>query len=132
MPLTALVTDLSRAALESPLVKRAAARPHWRESYVATEVGDQILEGIVDLLYRDDDGLVIVDYKTDAVPTSALATRVDFYRPQMAAYAAALTAAAGAPVARCVLLFLSPTGAEAWEVREMPAAMAAIRAQILT
>ena len=26
----------------------------------------------MDLLYRDDEGLVIVDYKTDAVPLSAL------------------------------------------------------------
>jgi ATP-dependent exoDNAse (exonuclease V) beta subunit len=99
---------------------------------VATVVGDTVLEGIVDLLYRDDDGLVIVDYKTDAVPHSALSTRVAFYRPQMAAYAAALAAAAGEPVARCVLLFLSPTGAEAWEVPEIAAAMTAIRAQILT
>lgn len=132
VPLTALIAELVRAALDSALVKRAAARPYWRESYVAAEVGDQILEGVVDLVFRDDDGLVIVDYKTDAVPTSALATRVDFYRPQMAAYAAALTAAAGEPVTRCVLLFLSPTGAQAWEVPDIPAAMTAIRAQILT
>jgi hypothetical protein len=132
VPLTGLVGDLARSALNSPLVKRAAARPHWRESYVAAVVGDTLLEGIVDLLYRDDDGLVIVDYKTDAVPLSALSTRVDFYRPQMAAYAAALEAAAGEPVARCVLLFLSPTGAEAWEVPEIGEAMTAIRAQILT
>jgi ATP-dependent helicase/nuclease subunit A len=75
---------------------------------VATVLGDTVLEGIVDLLYRDDDGLVIVDYKTDAVPLSALSARVDFYRPQLAAYAAALEAAAGEPVARCVLLFLAP------------------------
>ena len=34
----------------------------------APTVGDRVLEGYIDLLYRDDDGLVIVDYKTDAVP----------------------------------------------------------------
>jgi ATP-dependent exoDNAse (exonuclease V) beta subunit len=41
---------------------------------VATVIGDRVLEGIVDLLYRDDDGLVVVAYKTDAVPLSALHT----------------------------------------------------------
>jgi ATP-dependent exoDNAse (exonuclease V) beta subunit len=131
VPHTGLVTTLVTAALASPLVQRASAAAHWRESWVATVIGDQVLEGIVDLLYRDDDGLVIVDYKTDAVPLSALSARVDFYRPQMAAYAAALQAATGEPVARCVLLFLSPDGAEPWEVPRIPAAITAIRARIL-
>jgi ATP-dependent helicase/nuclease subunit A len=131
VPYTELVTDLVMSALAAPLLRRAAARPHWRESYVATVLGDTVLEGIVDLLYRDDDGLVIVDYKTDAVPMSALSARVDFYRPQLAAYAAALETAVGEPVARCVLLFLAPAGAEAWEVPELQPAMTAIRAQVL-
>ena len=30
-----------------------------------------MLEGYIDLLYRDDDGLVVVDYKTDAWRTEA-------------------------------------------------------------
>nr|WP_275941617.1 PD-(D/E)XK nuclease family protein [Planosporangium mesophilum] len=106
-----LVAALTRAALGSPVVRRAAARQHWRETYVGTVVGDRVLEGIVDLLYRDDDGLVIVDYKTDAAPAAALGTRVDYYRPQMAAYATAVEAATGEPVSRCVLLFLTPYGA---------------------
>jgi len=131
VPYASLVGDLVASALSSPLLKRAAARPHWRESYAATMIGDTVLEGVIDLLYRDDDGLVIVDYKTDAVPFSALSARVDFYRPQMAAYAAAIEAAVGETVARCVLLFLSPTRAEAWEVPEIPAAVATIRASVL-
>ena len=130
-PMADLVSQLASSALRSPLVRRAAASRHWRESYVATVVGDRVLEGIVDLLYRDDDGLVIVDYKTDAVPLSALSTRVDFYRPQLAAYAAALEAATGEQIARCVLLFLSPTGAEAWEVPELGAAVMAVRAAVV-
>jgi len=106
-----IVAQLARAALDSDTVRRAAQRPHWRETYVGTLVGDRVLEGLVDLLYRDDDGLVIVDYKTDTVPPAALPRRVAFYRPQLAAYAAALQAATGEPLARCILLFLSPHGA---------------------
>jgi ATP-dependent exoDNAse (exonuclease V) beta subunit len=95
-----IVAQLARAALASGTVRRAASRPYWRETYVGTLVGDRVLEGFVDLVYRDDDGLGIVDYKTDTVPVSALDQRVGYYRPQMATYAAALEAATREQVAR--------------------------------
>jgi ATP-dependent helicase/nuclease subunit A len=123
-----LVTELAASALAAPVIRRAAALRHWRETYVGTRVGDQVVEGIVDLLYRDDDGVVIVDYKTDAVP--AIGARVDFYRPQMAVYAAAVEAAIGEPVRRAVLLFLAPGGAIAAEVSGLSAAVAALRSGV--
>jgi ATP-dependent exoDNAse (exonuclease V) beta subunit len=106
-----VVSGLVESALSSPVVARAAARPHWRETWVATTQPDgTVLEGIVDLLYREDDGsLVIVDYKTDAVPAPALPARAGYYRPQLAAYATALRAATPAPVTG-LLLFLHPNG----------------------
>jgi ATP-dependent exoDNAse (exonuclease V) beta subunit len=103
-----VVAALTRAALGSDVVKRAAVRSHWRESYVgAVQPDGTILEGFVDLIYREDDGrLVIVDYKTDAVPAAALDSRVTYYAPQLQAYATTLPNA-GPPV----LLFLNPAGA---------------------
>ena len=65
-------------------VRRAAYRQHWRETYVGTVVGDRVLEGFIDLVYENDDGLVIVGHKTDTVPAIALDRRVTFYRPQIA------------------------------------------------
>src|SRR5690606_27651464 len=106
-----IVAALARAALAAEIVRRAASRRHWKETYVGTTVGDRVLEGFIDLVFDDDDGLVVVDYKTDSVPSAALDRRVTFYRPQVAAYAAALAAATSRPVSRAVLLFLSPTGA---------------------
>jgi ATP-dependent helicase/nuclease subunit A len=94
-----------RAGLESPLLQRVAARPHWRETYVGTVVDGTVVEGYVDLLYRDDDGLVIVDYKTDvAIDPEALAA----YSTQVAIYARAVEDAVGEPVVRGALLFLRP------------------------
>ncbi len=56
-----------------------------------------VLEGIIDLMYREEDGsVVIVDYKTDAIPAAALQVRADFYGPQIRAYARAVRAATGA------------------------------------
>jgi ATP-dependent exoDNAse (exonuclease V) beta subunit len=112
-----LLRALVRAALASDVVRRAAAREHWRETYVGAQRPDGVLlEGFVDLIYRDDDGaLVIVDYKTDAVPEAALDSRVAYYQPQLAAYREALVAATGAAV-RTTLLFLHPAGAHTVDV----------------
>ena len=111
LPETELVTALVRSALDADLVRRAAVRPHWRESWLATSRPDgTVLEGIADLIYREDDGsLVIIDYKTDAVPGPAIDVRVNVYRPQIKAYAEMLAAAVGTkPSMR--LLFLHPAG----------------------
>ncbi len=107
------VTRLVRSALASEVVKRAAARPHWREPYVgAVQADGTVLEGFVDLLYREDDGsLVVVDYKSDHVPAAALPARRAHYGPQMAAYQAVLIAATGEAV-NTQLLFLDPNATD--------------------
>jgi ATP-dependent exoDNAse (exonuclease V) beta subunit len=79
---------------------------------VGCPFGDGVLEGFIDLLYRDDDGLVVVDYKTDTWRAdSDLDAKVDRYRVQLAAYAYAVSRVVDEPVPRAVLLFLSPTRA---------------------
>jgi ATP-dependent helicase/nuclease subunit A len=104
-----LVAVLAASALHSDVVQRAAAREHWRESFVGTVAEDgTIVEGFIDLLYREDDGsLVVVDYKTDAVPTGGIGSRVRYYQPQIEAYLNGIRDATGAE-ARGVLLFLHP------------------------
>lgn len=110
-----VVASLCWNALASDPVQHAARHDHWRETYVGTTRDDgTVLEGFIDLVYRDDDGsLVIVDFKTDAVPGAALAARAEFYRPQMDAYVEALAKATGNPSVSAVLLFLNPEGAAA-------------------
>ena len=107
-----VIADLARSAITSELVQRAAARPHWREVYAGALDDDGVLlEGFIDLLYRDDDGsLVVVDYKTDAVTTETLNEKVYSYRPQMKAYVTMLERATDARVS-ANLLFLTPSGA---------------------
>ncbi|PWD49387.1 DNA helicase UvrD [Serinibacter arcticus] len=106
-----VVEALVRSALASDLVRRAAEREHWAETFVATVEDGRVLEGFVDLTVRDaDGGVTIVDYKTDAVPAGALGARTQYYAPQLRAYARALRDA-GADVRRAVLLFLHPEGA---------------------
>jgi ATP-dependent exoDNAse (exonuclease V) beta subunit len=114
-----LVTMLVRSALGSDVVKRAAAREHWRESYVGmVQPNGNVLEGFVDLIYREDDGsLVIVDYKTDDAPDAALPSRVGYYAPQLNAYRSIVETAIEEPTASPILVFARQGSARSLEVR---------------
>jgi ATP-dependent exoDNAse (exonuclease V) beta subunit len=106
-----VVVRLARKALDSPSVRDAAQRPHWREVYASTPVAGRLLEGYVDLLYRGAEGLVVIDHKTSASADPAdLDSRVAGYRLQGAAYAVAVGAATGEPVVRVTFVFLTPAG----------------------
>jgi ATP-dependent helicase/nuclease subunit A len=120
------VEALVRAALDSPIVRTAAeSGRYWRELYVGTPFGTRVLEGFVDLLVEDPEGLSVVDYKTDQ--TTDLTGPSDGYRLQGAAYALAVEQVTGRPVERCTFLFLRADGALAREVSDLGAAKALVR-----
>ena len=89
-----IVRGCVQSALESDVVRRAATRQHWRESFVGRAIDDgTVVEGFVDLMYREDDGtIVVVDYKTDDIPAAAIGVRTEYYRPQINAYLGCLRA----------------------------------------
>ena len=84
----------------------------WAEIPVAARIetprGPVVIEGIIDLLYQDDDDrLVILDYKSDYVPTeAAVQDKLARYQWQGAAYAAAVTRATGRTVKDVQFLFV--------------------------
>ena len=80
-----------------------------RTLYPGAAGEELLLQGVVDCCLVEDDGLVIVDYKTDRVKTDAeIAARAEHYRGQLAAYSEALRRILQKPVKRCVLFFLTP------------------------
>jgi ATP-dependent helicase/nuclease subunit A len=69
-----------------------------------------LLEGRIDLLVEEEDGCVVVDYKTDSEPERSssdrfVEERMAYYQPQAAAYAAGLRAM-GVRVKSALLIFL--------------------------
>jgi ATP-dependent helicase/nuclease subunit A len=102
-----VVAALASSALAHPVVVRAATREHWKETYVGTLIGSVVIEGYVDLLYREDDGsLVVIDYKTDAAPTAGT---IAAYETQLALYARAVSDATGVQDVRTELVFCQAT-----------------------
>ena len=66
----------------------------WKDS------GETILvQGIIDAYFETDEGLVLVDYKTDKVEMPDGSDLVEKYRVQLDYYAKALTRLTGQPVA---------------------------------
>ena len=103
------VARLTRVAVESDIVKRAVTSGRlWREVPFGVPVGDGALEGFVDLLFEEDDGLVIVDYKTDSVEPEDVEDAANRYSLQAGSYALVAQRATRKPVKEIVFLFLQP------------------------
>ena len=105
------IARLVRGALDNHLVQRALASGRWwRETPVAGPVGAGIVEGFIDLLFEEEGGFVIVDYKTDALGSDdAVELATARYRLQGGAYALALNRATGVTVKEVSFLFLQPS-----------------------
>ncbi|MEE8587342.1 MAG: UvrD-helicase domain-containing protein, partial [Acidobacteriota bacterium] len=88
-------------ALAHPLMKKArSSLKSHRELPVLLDVeGNRILEGTIDLLFEEDGGWSVVDFKTDA----DLKVRQEHYEAQLAWYLEAVTKLTGKPV-RGILL----------------------------
>lgn len=100
----------ARSALRSTPVQRAADREHWLELPVVTPVNGMTLEGIIDLMYREDDGtLVIADFKTDISVTQET---LEAYWRQLSTYAGMVESITGQTVNELVLIFCRAGDAE--------------------
>ena len=108
------------ALFASPLGRRMRSAPALRREFrfsllcdaaalLGSAAGEEILlQGVVDCCLEEEDGLVVIDYKTDRLRTRAEAEkRAAFYRGQLDAYAAALGRITGRPVKERVLYFLA-------------------------
>lgn len=98
-----------RLALESDLIRFAGSQKHWRELYVAMPVSQGGFEGFVDLCIETAEGLIVVDYKTDAVANlDDIDDKVSVYGMQAGAYAVALEHITSKSVIDCRFLFVGP------------------------
>lgn len=76
----------------------------------AASAGDEmLLQGVVDCCFETEQGITVVDFKTDRIfREEDLARRAEEYRPQLEAYSRALAQVLEKPVVRRVLYFLAP------------------------
>jgi ATP-dependent helicase/nuclease subunit A len=74
----------------------------------------EIIEGVIDLAFRDEDGWTLVDYKSDAAGRGIEPWRRERYRAQLGLYAAAWERLTGQEIAARILLFTATGDMERW------------------
>ncbi len=76
------------------------------ESYDPALSGEQVLlQGVVDCALVEDDGITVLDFKTDYVTEETISSVAGRYQPQVEAYAKALQRIYGLPVKQTLLYF---------------------------
>lgn len=104
-------SPLGREVLASPSLRREfkfSVLVPAKQYFPQAGEGEQVLlQGVVDCYFRDENGVTVIDFKTDHVYGDELLERAEEYRPQLSAYAQALGKITGRPVSRRVLWFFS-------------------------
>lgn len=109
---------LVRGVMGSPLwermrkSRRRLAEVPFTVSELDAHGRETVTSGVIDLAFEEDEGWVIVDYKTDAVPDpQRLAELTEFYSPQVRLYRQYWETLTGTRVIEAGLYFIS---ADAW------------------
>ncbi|MCY3808551.1 MAG: UvrD-helicase domain-containing protein [Gemmatimonadetes bacterium] len=119
-PDIAALLSLVASVRASPIWKRAmASDEHLVElpfSLAKAASGEhrEVLEGVIDLVFREGDRWCVVDYKADRGDDPDFASRVEEYRAQVDLYARCWEELTGAEVGERVLLFVAQGRAESW------------------
>ncbi|MCD8139041.1 MAG: UvrD-helicase domain-containing protein [Planctomycetaceae bacterium] len=106
------VARLAATARRSAVWRRAEAAEHrLREApyalWVEDEQGGRLRRGVIDLVFKEADGWVVVDYKTDAVPeTMPIHEAAARHAEQVRHYRAAWEQLTGEPVKEALVYFL--------------------------
>ena len=66
-----------------------------------------LLQGVIDCSVLDEDGIILLDFKTDRVSKESLTSTVEKYRSQLDTYAHAIQRIYEMPVKQKLLYFFS-------------------------
>ncbi|NOT94787.1 MAG: hypothetical protein HOP00_00560, partial [Nitrospira sp.] len=92
-----------------PYARLQRATVLGREVPFVMPVGeDQLMEGVIDVIYKLDDRIWIADYKTDDVAAADVSARADRYRSQADRYSRAVVSALGLSSLSFQFIFLRP------------------------
>lgn len=106
----------ARAVMASSLWQRARSSLRcltevpfevWMDNGPEGQEKPTLLRGAIDLVFREDDGWVLVDYKTDRIPAVGPAPLAERYRAQVRLYADCWQRATGEPVKETGLYFVA-------------------------
>ncbi len=118
-PMIRRAEEMVRQALDSETLKRVMRSDGFqKEVPFAFKKNGVIFEGVIDLVFKEGDELVALDFKTDLVEPKGLGSKAEHYRPQVMVYADALRNIFNIPPKEVLLFFLHLMTTISVEIRE--------------
>ncbi len=106
-PMIQRAREMVREVLESEMMKRIIRSGNvYKEVPFVFKKDGTLFEGVMDIVFKEAEGLVVVDFKTDLVDEKNLKSKVEHYRPQVEVYADAIQTIFGIPPKEVILFFL--------------------------
>lgn len=103
----ALSPEAIQTVLASELGKRIRSAKHvYRETPFVLKKDGQFIQGIIDLYFEDEQGWVLVDYKTDRITPVNIVAIASRYSVQIALYKEAIESIIGKPVIQAMIYFV--------------------------
>ena len=103
-------SDLGPLVMQSDNVRREFKFSILTDAARFTKDGEGeklLLQGVIDCYVEDEDGVVLLDFKTDRIAPGQESERAESYRTQLSVYAEAISRILQKPVKRCCLYFFS-------------------------
>jgi ATP-dependent exoDNAse (exonuclease V) beta subunit len=99
--------EMIKEALNSPLLQRVIKSGNYQKEVPFTYKNNgTIFEGVMDVVFREEDGLVVLDFKTDSIKKDDLNLKIEHYKPQIRVYSDAIKTIFGKPPKEVILFFL--------------------------
>lgn len=118
-PMIRKAEEMVRQALDSEILKRVIRSEGFqKEVPFAFKKDGVIFEGVIDLVFKEGNELVALDFKTDLVEPKGLDSKVEHYRPQVKVYADAIRNIFGIPPKEVLLFFLHLMETISVDIRE--------------
>ena len=99
--------EMVREAINSPILQRVIKSSSYQKEVPFTyKDNGTIFEGVMDVVFKEGDGLVVLDFKTDLIKKDDLNSKIEHYKPQAQVYSDAIKTIFGKQPKEVILFFL--------------------------
>lgn len=106
-PMIKRAEEMVREAIDSPVLQRIIKSGEYqREVPFSYKDNGTIFEGVMDVVFKERDDLVVLDFKTDLVEKENLNSKIEHYKPQARIYSDAIQTIFGKSPKEVILFFL--------------------------
>ncbi len=99
--------ELVKEAISSQLLQRVIQSGNYQKEVPFTYIQEgTIIEGVMDVVFREGEDWVVLDFKTDWIDKEDLEAKVKHYHPQVRIYSEAINKIFGRPPKEVILFFL--------------------------